>query len=252
MKIITVSTNKGGVGKTTTVVNLACSLARLGYQVGMIDFDAQANLSDNYWGEYEPKNDLAKVLKTEQLIQKQDFTNVGNNLWILPNLKNVTEGLFYELYPNKTDSKQRYFLMSIILSELEGFDYLIIDTPPNLENRSINAILVADFLLVPTLLEKSSISTIANLRTIVASLARSYPEFHPPVVGMVHTRVNRVTKTLNAILGKYSEEKFLPLLCQIYSDSKYNYAVNAPAYYSCNQCKLDHDNLSKKIISLLS
>jgi chromosome partitioning protein len=250
MKIITISTNKGGVGKTTTVVNLACSLARQGYKIGMIDFDAQANLSNNYWGQYKANNDLTKIIRTQQFIQKQDFTLVGDNLWILPNFENLTEGLFYSLYPSATQTKDRYMILSILLQELEGFDYLLIDTPPNLENRSISAIMVADFLLCPVLLEKSSIDAVKNIIKIVQGLASNYSEFKAPVSALVHTRVSRITKLLNSVMGKYSNQ-LLPILCQVYSDSKYNYATTKPAYYSCNQCKLDHDNLAKKILELL-
>jgi cellulose biosynthesis protein BcsQ len=216
----------------------------------MLDLDAQANLSNNYWGQVIPRNDLAKIIKTQQFINKQDFTEVGDHLWLLPNLENLTEGVFYNLFPLTSQTKDRYMILSILLQELDFFDYLIIDTPPNLENRSISAIIVADFLLCPVLLEKSSIDAVKNIIKIVQGLKTNYPEFQAPLSGLVHTRVNRISKLLNSVMGRYSNQ-LLPILCQIYSDAKYNYATTKPAYYSCNQCKLDHDNLAKKILELL-
>ena len=155
MHTITVGNNKGGVAKTTTTVNLACSLARQGYKVGMIDLDAQSNLSDSYF--LYPKNTdivscFRRAIQTKQKISQEDFVEVGTNLWLLPNLKNITEGLFYELFDGQEGQKQRHLFFAYLLSELEAFDYLLIDTPPNLENRSISAILASDFLLIVILM----------------------------------------------------------------------------------------------------
>ena len=252
MTTITLFNHKGGTGKSTTTVNLACSLARQGYRVAMIDLDAQANLSDSYF-DYSPTTDIVSCFRrgiaTGQTITSEDFTQVGDNLWLLPNLKNITEGLFYELFGGQDDQKQRHLFFTYLLSQLEAFDYLLIDTPPNLENRSISAIIASDFLLIPTLLEKTSLDNVSNVLTVVEHLTNQY-QLDPIPTGLVYTRVDRISKWLNASWSRYAQELNLEVLGTIYKSSDYAYSPHCPAYYGSGKVKLDHDNLSKNLIKL--
>lgn len=260
MTTITVYNHKGGVAKTTTTVNLSCSLAQQGYRVAMIDLDAQAHLSTEFWDDYSAVNDIVSIIKKSKtqpiVIKSTDFTKVGENLWILPNYKDITEGLFYSIYPDENDSKKRNLILPNLLSELEDFDYLLIETPPNLENRSIGAILVADFLLIPTYFEKLSVKGIKDILEVLTGIQNNYDEFVNPKMGIVCTRVNRIWKFINWIFGQKLSNCGVPVLCNIYNSS--NYAINyknidaqEPVYYRSTECQVDHNELAKQILKIL-
>lgn len=250
--IITIFNNKGGVRKTTTTVALACSLASQDYCVGMIDLDAQGHI-ESFWPSDEPRQDIVTIIKKlksiQTFIQKSDFRKVEDNLYLLPNDKDLTEGLFYSLFPNETQNKERYLVIPSLLSQLEGFDYILIETPPNIENRSIGAMLSADLLLIPTELENWSVGNINNVVETVNNLKNLFPKHEPPKIVTVYTRVGATKKALNNIYTLFAQKNNIPNLGSTQESSEYQWAVGPP-YYSSKKCKMDYDKISKQIIKL--
>ena len=248
--IITVFNNKGGVGKTTTTISIACSLASQGFVVGMIDLDAQGHL-ESFWETDEPRQDIVSIIKKNKtlktFIKKSDFRKLEDNLFLLPNDKDITEGLFYSIFPNEDENKQRYGIIPSLLLKLDGFDYILIETPPNLENRSIGAILSANFLVIPTALEKWSIENIVNVIDNVNNLKNLFPEFKPPIIGTVYTRVGKIKKLLNRTYAKYAESIGIQNLGYVFESSDYQEAINQAPYFSSVKCRSDYDQITKNI-----
>lgn len=157
MKIISVINNKGGVGKTTSTHNVASGLANQGYSVGMIDFDPQANLTSAVKIN-EQKNDLRSCLLAKKPLEKSDFSQTSReNLYILPNNQDTNSKIFsqFEVF------EQTSILKSILKNDL--FDFLLVDTPPNLDLQTYNAIVASTHLLIPVELEVFSISGLQNI-----------------------------------------------------------------------------------------
>ncbi len=248
--VITIFNNKGGVAKTTTTISLACSLASEGFSVGMIDLDAQGHL-ESFWETEEPRQDIVTIIKKSKtlktFIQKSDFRELQENLFLLPNDKDITEGLFYSIFPKEEQNMERYNLIPSLLSKLEGFDYILIETPPNLENRSIGAILSANFLVIPTALEKWSIENIINVIDNVNNLKNVFPSFDLPHIGTIYTRVGKIKKLLNRTYANYAETIGIQNLGYIYESSDYQEAIAQPPYFTSVKCRSDYDSVSKKI-----
>lgn len=157
MKIISVINNKGGVGKTTSTQNIASGLAESGYSVGMIDFDPQASLTSSVKIR-EIKNDLRSALLARKALEKKDFSETGRkNLYILPNKQDTNSKIFsqFEVF------EQTSILKNILKNDL--FDFLLVDTPPNLDLQTYNAIVASTHLLIPVELEVFSISGLQNI-----------------------------------------------------------------------------------------
>lgn len=153
-KIIAVGNQKGGVGKTTTALNLGAALSKQGYNVLLIDFDQQGNLS-NYLG-YHPKNDkditiydLLKEMVSNSEVQslKQAIhNNSDENIDYIPadiSLSNAEMLLF-------TAMSREQVLKGILENKLlDKYDYVIIDCLPGIGILFINAIASADGLIIP-------------------------------------------------------------------------------------------------------
>ena len=145
-EIMAIANQKGGVGKTTTTINLSAALAEKGKKVLVIDMDPQGNTSS---GLGIDKDELEKTVY-QLMIGKNTFDecvqkNVFDNLDVLAANVNLA-GIEIETM----DMEDRNYILSNIISEIrDRYDFIIIDCPPSLNTLTINSMTTADSVLVP-------------------------------------------------------------------------------------------------------
>ena len=145
MRTIAVLNQKGGVGKTTTVVNIAAALAGRGLSVAVIDLDPQAHLTIHLGVEPETIESGSYKVLTHSAEFEQEVLLVRPNLWLLPANINLV-GAESEL----VSVVGRETILREALKESEGkFDYIIIDCPPSLGLLALNALAAAEEILIP-------------------------------------------------------------------------------------------------------
>ena len=161
---ISVINQKGGVGKTTTVINLAASLSILGQKNLVIDLDPQGNATTGFGksNSDEDKNIYNLLIKKISLVQVIQKTNI-QNLDIIGSHVNLS-GLEVE---TASDSKRAFVLKEILSSEKSGllkkYDNIFIDCPPSLSLLTIMSLVASDELLVPLQTEFFALEGITQL-----------------------------------------------------------------------------------------
>lgn len=143
---IAVANQKGGVGKTTTAINLSSCLAEAGQRVLLIDFDPQGNATNGVGLERgELEQTVYELMLGECQVEDCLVENVVENLDILPSDVDLA-GAEIELL----DLDQKEYLLKKYLKKIESrYDYVIIDCPPSLNLLTINALTAADTVLIP-------------------------------------------------------------------------------------------------------
>lgn len=145
-KIVALSNQKGGVGKTTTAMNLATSLAACGKKVLVVDFDPQGNTSTGFGIDKvsSNKNSYALVMHQCTLEEAVHETNVPN-LDVIPSTIHLS-GAEVELVPVMARERR---LRDAFSGAVDGYDYVFIDCPPSLGLLTLNALTAATEILVP-------------------------------------------------------------------------------------------------------
>ena len=201
MNIISIINNKGGVGKTTITQNLGVCMAKNGYKTAVIDFDAQANLS--YSIKHTLNKDLGSLLLNKAPLTIEDFsTTEYKNLYILPNDKDINSALFGRMNP-----ADQLFALKNILKDLNTFDFIFIDTAPNLDTPTFNALIASNHVLIPVEYDIFSAIGIAVLYDNINSAKQVNADLN--VLGVITTKVHKgrkINKDMQAPLIKHFKD----------------------------------------------
>jgi chromosome partitioning protein len=176
-RVLSVANQKGGVGKTTTTINLATALALAKQRILAVDMDPQGNLTSGLGlkGQSAPAGTVYQALTAAETIERpEEFvleTRV-KDLWLVPADRNLT-GAEVELV---TLANRERRLRGLIERLRDRFDFILIDTPPSLGLLTLNALVAADAVIIPLNCEYFALEGLADL---VATLRRVRAALNP-------------------------------------------------------------------------
>lgn len=236
MKIVSISNIKGGVGKTTTAAVLAVGLAEKGYRVLVIDSDPQTNLTMCFIQEQaDEKPSLYHVYSNGETIDNVKVT-VKNKLDLV-----IGDFELCNADMQFTKAGRLKMLKKAIRNIVGEYDFVIIDTPPNLGILTLNAFISSDYVVVPMAVDSFSLKGVRLLKQTLDDVAAE-TEKKLPVAGILLTRYNNRTKvskllenSLNSAAELLDTELFINRIrqavvlqeSQIAREDLFSYAVNA-------------------------
>jgi chromosome partitioning protein len=247
-KIIAVSNQKGGVAKTSTVLNLGMSLAMKDKRVLLVDFDMQASLTISLGINKPVKTfyDLLHVPGTTlaDVIVKTKYPN----MWLLPSgpnmallmKKNINEKHFEKILRDKLETIK------------DRIDHIIIDTPPSIEFFTLNALMASDFVIIPTQCEYLSMHGVSHIVEVINIIKQKQNEnIDYKVLITMYNPENTVAKVIYKKIRDKYKDKLLNTSIAFDTKMQESQIMTTPVYQYDKTCSSANEylELSEEITS---
>ena len=204
-KVISVANQKGGVGKTTTTVNLSTILAKKGKKVLLIDADPQGNATSGLGVEKEVEFSTYDVLVNETAVKETIKNTMIKNLKICPSNINLA-GAEVELVSMMSREQRLKEKLEVIKNK---FDYILIDCPPSLGLVTLNAFTASDSVLIPVQCEYFALEGLGQLLNTI-NLVKKHLNKNFQIEGALLTMYDMRTNLSNQVVKevkKYFDNK---------------------------------------------
>ena len=205
-RMIAIGNQKGGVGKTTTTVNLGAALAFQGKKVLIIDMDSQGNATSGLGIERaDVKQSVYEVLVDQIEAAGAILPTSRENLWILPSTLQLA-GAEIEL---ATADHRESRLKQAIEPIKADYDYILVDCPPSLGQLSLNAFTASDTILIPVQCEYYALEGLSQLLNTIRLVQRTYNKnfrIEGVLLTMLDARTNLGYEVVEEV-RKYFQEK---------------------------------------------
>ncbi len=204
-RVIAIANQKGGVGKTTSAINIGAALAASGQSVVLIDLDPQANATSGV--SVEPQDaSIYECLMARQLIESAILPTCIHGLSIIPS-KGDLVGAEIEI----SNLADRETILKSVISQIQGHDFVIIDCPPAFGLLTINALVAASAVLVPVQCEYYAMEGLGRLMGNVDRIRDSFNsalDLEGIVLTMYDSRINLSRQVESEIRGFFKEKVF--------------------------------------------
>lgn len=254
-KVIAMVNQKGGVGKTTSCINLAASLGVLGKKVLLIDLDPQGNSTTGVGvGKTDYEESVYDLLKGTSLLKEVVIKTKFKNLYVIPATINLA-GIDYELM-EMAKNDPSFLTGSQLKKGLENdrniFDYILIDCPPSLGSLTKNALTAADSVIIPVQCEFFALEGIMQLlSTIMLAQKDLNPtlDIEGVLLTMLDARTNLGLEVVEDIKGYFKERVYdtiIPRLVKLSESPSHGKPIIA--YDSTSRGTEAYLNLAKEVI----
>ena len=207
-KIIAFSNQKGGVGKTTSAVNIAAWLGKKGKKVLLCDLDAQGNATSGV-GISKKNSDktiyevISGICPASETVIQTEF----KNLWVIPSNMSLAGA-----EPELVDEEDRVYKLKNAIEPLkEQFDYIILDCPPSLGLLTLNALAAADGVIIPMVCEYYALEGLSQLSVTLRQVKKLYNkdlDITGILITMYDKRLNLSKSVLEEIKKYYKDQLF--------------------------------------------
>ena len=185
-KVISISNHKGGVGKTTSTINIGAGLNKLGKKILLIDLDPQANLSQSL-GIIEPERNIYGALRGEYKLQTIEMLK---GLEVIPSTLDLS-GAEVEM---SGEAGREYILRELIEPIRASYDYILIDNPPSLGLLTINSFTASDLVFIPLQAQYLALQGLTKLLEVIDKIKK---------------RLNKELKVGGGFITQYDRRKVL-------------------------------------------
>ena len=200
-KIITILNHKGGVGKTTTTINLAAAFQQNKKRVMVIDLDGQANLTESFGYSIEEEKTVYGAMKGEYLLP---LVETASGITLVPSCLDLSAAESELINEPGREMILRGLIAKV--PNVDKYDYILIDCPPSLSLLTLNALTASDYLIIPVQAEFLAMRGMAKIMNVIKIVQdRLNPSLR--IGGIVITQYNQ-RKTLNKSVTELIKDSF--------------------------------------------
>lgn len=198
-RIISVASQKGGVGKTATVTNMAVGLVSLGYKTAIIDMDAQGHIAFSFGiNKADLKKTIFDVLIGEAKMRDIKNQAFGVDLYLSNNSLSELSARVMSNLSSKQFPAPKYLLKNAIGQIKTNYDYILIDTSPSNDMPTMNSLLASTDIIIPALPEGLSVDGVADTIYLIKSIQEQGAKIN--ILGILPTMVQDHTNLHNVML----------------------------------------------------